>query len=392
MESVHAGSEDLEMFPNQGLNLHPTEYLFDRSHSLFDFASPLRAYNHCASPGGFLNPENFPHIPEPKDTPTRLIAAMGEQPKDLMAASAGIEIRQAPAVEIVVEKEKDRSGDLSGRKKISTQKFNPRKRQHPERSLPSQAKPRRKLGKARLEKNRISAREFRLKRKTYIGSLEEQVDMLQKRLFDYQNELNQYKAKEQEEMLEHLNKQEESTQDLSCSVAAKTGFNEQSLNSYIADCTLNEEKREKAVKALRRRTLQLMLPDFDKYLMWSAVSDKSIFRFPSAKAKVAANDDQWNDVWKVLKPSRKTKKCLGNLKEPLVGLSEELQGAVKDMLKTENQLLAVTKKISSAIQEKVLNEIKFKKVQNVLRWVDKIKDRVELSEESLYSLACSCGL
>eukprot|EP00826_Nyctotherus_ovalis_P047072 TRINITY_DN536_c0_g1_i11.p1 TRINITY_DN536_c0_g1~~TRINITY_DN536_c0_g1_i11.p1 ORF type:complete len:296 (+),score=45.66 TRINITY_DN536_c0_g1_i11:413-1300(+) len=233
MESVHAGSEDLEMFPNQGLNLHPTEYLFDRSHSLFDFASPLRAYNHCASPGGFLNPENFPHIPEPKDTPTRLIAAMGEQPKDLMAASAGIEIRQAPAVEIVVEKEKDRSGDLSGRKKISTQKFNPRKRQHPERSLPSQAKPRRKLGKARLEKNRISAREFRLKRKTYIGSLEEQVDMLQKRLFDYQNELNQYKAKEQEEMLEHLNKQEESTQDLSCSVAAKTGFNEQSLNSYI---------------------------------------------------------------------------------------------------------------------------------------------------------------
>lgn len=126
------------------------------------------------------------------------------------------------------------------------------------------------------------------------------------------------------------------------------------------------------MKALRRRMLQLALPDLDKYLVWSAVSDKSIFKFPSAKAKAAANGDQWNDVWKALKPSRKTKKCLGSLKGPLVELSEELQGAVKDMVKAENQLLGVARKISSAIQEKVLNEIKFKKVQNILKWVDEV--------------------
>jgi hypothetical protein len=135
--------------------------------------------------------------------------------------------------EISDVKEKVRSGSVSGTRKISTLKVNSRKRLAPERSSGSQAKPRRRLGKTRLEKNRISAREFRLKRKAYISNLEGQVDALHEQLLKYQKELNTYKVKEQEEFLSQMHKQEEFTEDLSCPITGRKDIAEESFNSYM---------------------------------------------------------------------------------------------------------------------------------------------------------------
>jgi len=115
-----------------------------------------------------------------------------------------------------------------------------------------------------------------------------------------------------------------------------------------------------------------VLPDEDKYFLWSAISDKSIFKFPSVKGKDTESSDQWSDIWKFLKPSRKAKKCLRTLKSPLITLNGELQSAVKSLLEAENRLLSVSKSISKAVEEKFLTQLKPKKVQNVLKWVDKV--------------------
>lgn len=132
------------------------------------------------------------------------------------------------------------------------------------------------------------------------------------------------------------------------------------------------------VKIFTRKALGLVLSDEDKYFLRSAASDKSIFKFPSAKSK-ATEEDQWSTIWNVLKASRKTKKCLMGLKAPLQKLNEELQSAVKTFIDAEGRMIKVTRKISKEIQEKVINELKFKKVKNMLKWVDE----VHLKDKSL---------
>lgn len=126
------------------------------------------------------------------------------------------------------------------------------------------------------------------------------------------------------------------------------------------------------LKIFARKALGSILSEEDKYFLWSAAADKSIFKFPSAKSKSTEEEDRWSTIWKVLKASRKTKKCLAGLKAPLLKLNEELQSAVKTFIDAEGRMIEVAKNISKEIQEKVINELKFKKVQNVLKWVDEV--------------------
>lgn len=225
--------DESEIFPNPSLRLPHTEHLFDRNITFVDFSSPMCGYNRCVSPGGFLNFENSGHMMELKDTAMKINGALGYMTEKLETANTEQTFAASNSAESSLKEEKTTLGVVSGTKKMSTRNANPRKRLYSERNSESKAKPRRKLGKARLEKNRISAREFRLKRKAYIGTLEDQVSTLQKQLLDYQKELNSYKLKEQEEILRQLNKQEESTEDLSCPITGRMDINDHTLNSYI---------------------------------------------------------------------------------------------------------------------------------------------------------------
>jgi len=214
-------------------NPQSTENLLDKGYSLFDFSSPLCVYTPCMFPYETFNIENLGNATELKDINIETQVPPIDLTKPLNTTSTDKANLSPVKSEISIVEEKIRSGIVSGIRKISTQEVNPRKRLNPEKTSEPQAKPRRKLKKTRLEKNRISAREFRLKRKAYITSLEGQVDTLHEQLLKYQKELNHYKLKEQEDLLAQMDKQEESTEDLSCPIGGMKDIADRSFNNYM---------------------------------------------------------------------------------------------------------------------------------------------------------------
>lgn len=222
-------SDESEIFPNPPY----TEHFFDRNITFLEFSSPMCGYNRYASPGGFLNFENSGHTTELKDTTTIINDTLNRTAGNLETATTEQRLVALNSSEFNLKEEKNTLGVISGTKAETTRNTKSRKRLHPERNPESKTNSCRKLGKARLEKNKISAREFRLKRKAYIGSLEDQVNILQNQLLGYQKELNAYKLKEQEEIIGQLNKQEDSTEDLNCSIMERIDINDHTLNSYI---------------------------------------------------------------------------------------------------------------------------------------------------------------
>ena len=125
-----------------------------------------------------------------------------------------------------------------------------------------------------------------------------------------------------------------------------------------------------------RKILELLLTDIEKYFLWSAESNSSIFNF-SAHRNIKGEtceerEDYWGSIWNTLSFSKKKRTPLIELKQPLIELNIKLQEAVKEFLKAKNNLLSISKKISSFIQEKVFTIFHFKKTLRILGWIKKV--------------------
>jgi hypothetical protein len=126
---------------------------------------------------------------------------------------------------------------------------------------------------------------------------------------------------------------------------------------------------------MSKKVLELLITDVEKYFLWSAESNSSIFNFPThrnIKGKTYEDrQDSWNNIWSTFNFSKK-KSSLIKLKEPLIELNTKLQKVVKEYMKAKNNLLSVSKEISSFIQEKALRVFHFKKTLSMLSWIKKV--------------------
>lgn len=114
------------------------------------------------------------------------------------------------------------------------QKGNTSKRFRSELDLKAQANTCGKsINKTRLERNRKSARECRMRKKMYVKNLEIQIKCLQRQLLECQKELNNYKVKEQQSFFAQFNNQDIPKIDPDSSTSYETSNSRQSLNNYI---------------------------------------------------------------------------------------------------------------------------------------------------------------
>lgn len=145
---------------------------------------------------------------------------------------------------------------------------------------------------------------------------------------------------------------------------------------------MNAERRREAIQFFTQKVLQLVLPEVDKYFLWSAESDKSIFNLYAGKVATKKTEkpvprmDPWDNIWNIVSLSKPVKESLLELKKPLLELNFKLQNAAKCFLEAEQCLLNIAKEVSGLIQEKALNIFKIAKTLRMIKWINEVNQKI----------------
>jgi len=144
------------------------------------------------------------------------------------------------------------------------------------------------------------------------------------------------------------------------------------------------KKREEVIEFLTKKTLQVLVPVTEKYFLWSAKTDSSIFNFAGGKTvrkeveKKKPRENFWDDVWNIINLNKQKKEALTDLKEPLLKLNNKLQEAVKNFLELKDKLLQTVKEISEVIQKQGFSVFQFKKSLKMIKWINEVVYKFEL--------------
>jgi len=144
------------------------------------------------------------------------------------------------------------------------------------------------------------------------------------------------------------------------------------------------KKREEVIEFLAKKILQVLVPVTEKYFLWSARTDSSIFNFAGGKTvrkeaeKKKPRENFWDDVWNIINLNKQKKEALTDLKEPLLKLNSKLQEAVKNFLESKDKLLQTVKEISEIIQKQGLSVFQFKKSLKMIKWINEVVYKFKL--------------
>ncbi len=122
---------------------------------------------------------------------------------------------------------------------------------------------------------------------------------------------------------------------------------------------------------------QLLLPEVDKYFLWSSSAKESLFNFSARKnlrrrVKHSSEDppvNTWNGVWNILKLNKYKKEALIGIQESLNAAKERLLKSVNEFLNSKNKLWEEAEKISSLIREKALGVFSAKRTVATILWI-----------------------
>ena len=95
------------------------------------------------------------------------------------------------------------------------------------------------IEKVKLERNRICARECRMRKKEYVKQMEIKIKRLQNEIVECHKELNKYKNREQQSFFNQINMKEVDPNDIDIDMGDQGSPNSKKLlNDYIVWCTL----------------------------------------------------------------------------------------------------------------------------------------------------------
>jgi len=123
--------------------------------------------------------------------------------------------------------------------------------------------------------------------------------------------------------------------------------------------------------------LQLLLPDVDKYFLWSATASESLFSSTGQKGlrrRTKSNEENgihegWNGIWDILKLNKGKKEILISLQENLREFKTNLQTRILEFLQAKNKMWDEAEKISNFVNEKGLSLFSSKKTIKAILWI-----------------------
>ena len=221
---------------------------------------------------------------------------------------------------------------------------------------------------AKQERNRLCAKKFRTKKKEYVKKLEAEIERLKKVIIGYKNQVDYYKNKEIKEFAPELNIQEVTMNNFKLEEIMKSRSKaSQILNNYLVQfleriqtqSRAGLEKRKELIKILTERIESLLLPDIEKYFLWSAESSQSIFDFKEGKKiqrickKEISNSDCLNDIWNIVSLTKRKKEDLSRVKNHLLELKRRLLSSINRFIHEKEHLLSIAKEITEYVRTEV---------------------------------------
>lgn len=132
------------------------------------------------------------------------------------------------------------------------------------------------------------------------------------------------------------------------------------------------------IEILTKKTLQMLVPVTEKYFLWSAASNSSLFNFSGGKTirkeseKSKPKENFWDEVWNVVHLNKQKKDSLIALKKSLARLNRRLQESVRKFLEAKDDLVQVAREVSELVQEEALAVFQFKKTLKLIKWISDV--------------------
>lgn len=132
---------------------------------------------------------------------------------------------------------------------------------------------------------------------------------------------------------------------------------------------------------LSNAIIDLLLPETEKYMLWSAASNQSLFSFISNDKKYRVHKNRetneevindWNNIWKIIELNKSRKK---NLEELCTFLKEEkikMKDKVHKFLNIKNELLQQAAYIGQLIEMKYLYLFSPIQIVDIFAWIDSV--------------------
>ena len=233
--------------------------------------------------------------------------------------------------------------------------------------------------KKRMERNRLSARECRKRRKDYISSLESEVDQLKYELNECKNKLAKYV---QMEKLRNKNSLERflaikakltlaSPENLSPR-ADDGGCVDRHMKKLLPELRFDFEERLQAVELLGQMIREVLLPLSYKYVLWTAEHGTGLFDMEHlcpARAKVS---DDCNVITERVLASESEFKVMYESRSYLQACASRLRTKMVNLLCCQQEVEQEVKLINSYFIQNILPKITFSTLESFLQWLDKV--------------------
>eukprot|EP00826_Nyctotherus_ovalis_P053971 TRINITY_DN7046_c0_g1_i8.p1 TRINITY_DN7046_c0_g1~~TRINITY_DN7046_c0_g1_i8.p1 ORF type:complete len:165 (-),score=44.54 TRINITY_DN7046_c0_g1_i8:230-724(-) len=152
--------------------------------------------------------------------------------------------------------------------------------------------------------------------------------------------------------------------------------------------------RMEIIEILTKKTLQMLIPATEKYFLWSAASNSSLFNFSGGKTirkeseKNKPKEDFWDEVWNIVHLSKQKRDSLTVLKRSLARLNKRLQESVRSFLEAKKDLVRTAREVSKLVQEEALAVFQFKKTLKLIKWINEVSLFSKAIEEGRVGVEC----
>ena len=125
---------------------------------------------------------------------------------------------------------------------------------------------------------------------------------------------------------------------------------------------------------LAERIVHLSLSKANKYFLYSAKINKSIFNFVSGRLKKKSINGQepLNDIWDIININKQKKESLLNLQKSLIEFDGKVKCAIKKLFEAKDEVLNIASNISSFTESSLLSVFQYKKILEIFNWINMV--------------------
>eukprot|EP01022_Parablepharisma_sp_SALTPOND_P001539 TRINITY_DN1066_c1_g1_i3.p1 TRINITY_DN1066_c1_g1~~TRINITY_DN1066_c1_g1_i3.p1 ORF type:complete len:431 (+),score=32.19 TRINITY_DN1066_c1_g1_i3:213-1505(+) len=262
----------------------------------------------------------------------------------------------------------------------------------------------------KLERNRLSAKESRERKKKYVQTLEEKIETLTQLLEEAKQKLAKYEYNSklhcnllQESACQIKPKMQQMVDKLLLAHQERDATNTKlALQNLFLRYGAQAEERHRAVGIFMKRTIELVLPLPYKYLIWAAEHNSGFYDIMNLCPNLDYNWDkkeknEWETIIDHVKLNKDEFNQLHSTKEFLLKHAEALRSKVKSMLNAKNEVFNEVTAIDAYFQEKILRKMPVAHIGAFVLWLEKVclccklnykqmKNKPELNEYALFQL------